>query len=145
MKLQTSTRLAIHAVAQLAARPGAQVPAALIARRSGISVNHLVKVLRTLGRARLVEAARGAGGGYRFRGNPRRVTLLEVMELFEDVGPPRIGGAGARTPEGRALARILEEIGDMTRATLGSVTFATLLQIGRREQLAEESRAKQGR
>ena len=145
MKLQTSTRLAIHAVAQLAARPGAQLSAAVIARRSGISVNHLVKVLRTLGRARLVEAARGAGGGYRFRGNPRRVTLLEVMELFEDVGPPRSAGIGARTPEGRALARILEEIGDMTRATLGSVTIATFLKVGRREQLAEESRPDQGR
>lgn len=142
MKLQTSTRIAIHALAQLASRPGAQLPAAAIAARSGISVNHLVKVLRTLGRARLVEAARGAGGGYRFRGNARRVTLLEVIELFEEVGAPRVDGAGARTAEGRALARILEEIGDMTRATLGSVTLATLLQIGRREQQAGESRSE---
>jgi Rrf2 family protein len=142
VKLQTSTRIAIHAVAQLAARPGTQLSAAVIAARSGISLNHLVKVLRTLSRARLVEAARGAGGGYRFRGNARRVTLLEVIELFEDVGAPRIDGAGARTAEGRALARILGEIGDMTRATLGSVTFATLLQIGGREQQAWKSRAR---
>ena len=130
MKLQTSTRLAIQAVSQLAARPGAQLSAGQMATRSGMSANHLVKVLRTLSRAGLVEAARGAGGGYRFRGNPRRVTLLEVIELFEDVGAPAAQAAAGRTTEGRALARILAEIGDMTRATLGSVTLATLLQLG---------------
>ena len=130
MRLQTSTRLAIHAVARLAANPQSQLSAAQIAARSGMSANHLVKVLRTLSRAGLVEAARGAGGGYRFRGNARRVTLLEVIELFEDVGSAKTDGTAGRTPEGRALARVLEEIGEMTRATLGSVTFATLLQMG---------------
>ncbi|MGZ6124807.1 MAG: Rrf2 family transcriptional regulator [Myxococcales bacterium] len=140
MKLQTSTRLAIQAVSRLAARPGTQLSAAQIAASSGMSVNHLVKVLRTLGRAGLVEAARGAGGGYRFRGNARRVTLLEVIELFEEVGSPAAQAPGARTPEGRALARILEEIGAMARATLGSVTLATLLRIGEREQLAQQVR-----
>ncbi len=130
MKLQTSTRLAIHAVSRLAAHPGAQLSAAQIAAASGMSVNHLVKVLHTLGRAGLVEAARGAGGGYRFRGNPRRVTLLEVIELFEEIGGPTDPLADARTPEDRALGRVLDEIGAMTRATLGSVTVATLMRIG---------------
>ena len=37
-------------------------------------------------RARLVESIRGAGGGYRFCGNPKRVTLLDVISLFEEVG-----------------------------------------------------------
>jgi Rrf2 family protein len=141
MKLQTSTRLAIEAAAQLAAQPGMQLSAAQIAARSGMSVNHLVKVLRTLSRAGLVEAARGAGGGYRFRGNARRVTLLELIELFEDVESPAGRSEGSRTPGGRALGRILEEIGDMTRATLGSVTLATLLQIAERELRA---RGRQG-
>ena len=138
MKLQTSTRLAIQAVSRLAANPGRQLPAAQIAAGSGMSVNHLVKVLHTLGRAGLVEAARGAGGGYRFLGNARRVTLLEVIELFEDLDPSPGQAASARTPEDRALARILAEIGETTRATLGSVTLATLLQIGEREPLPAE-------
>lgn len=136
MKLQVATRLALYAILQLASDPRRQFAAAEIAERFGISANHLAKVLRTLGRAGLVEALRGAGGGYRFRGNARRVTLLEVIELFESVGPGASGDRepGAGSAEGRALARVIEEIDDIARATLGSITLATML------RLVEESR-----
>ena len=131
MRLQVSTRLALYATLQLAADPSTQLAAAEIADRFGISVNHLAKVLRTLGRAGLVEAVRGAGGGYRFRGNPKRVTLMDVVQLFEDLDD-RDGGAedpGASTGEGRALRRVLHEIDDIARATLSSITLATMLNL----------------
>jgi Rrf2 family transcriptional regulator, nitric oxide-sensitive transcriptional repressor len=131
MKLQIATRLALYAVLQLAADPARQFSAAEIAERFGISVNHLAKVLRTLGRAGLVEALRGAGGGYRFRGNARRVTLLDVIQLFEEVGPsPRSDDEpGAASPEGRALRQVMDEIDDIARATVGSITLATMLKL----------------
>lgn len=131
MKLQISSRLALCAALQLAADPGRQFAAAEIAERFGISVNHLAKVLRTLGRAGLVEAVRGAGGGYRLRGNARRVTLLEVIQLFEDVASPERAGEepGAASAEGRALRRVLDEIDDIARATLSSITLATLIKL----------------
>jgi Rrf2 family nitric oxide-sensitive transcriptional repressor len=128
MRLQTATRIAIYAVTSLAAVPGGQLSAGEIAQRFGISVNHLGKVLQTLHRAGLVEALRGVNGGHRFRGNPRRVTLLDVIELFEEVGhgpPPR----SSNPARARALDRVLDEIDQMTRATLGSITIATLLKI----------------
>ncbi len=133
MKLQTATRLGIFAVLELAAEPGRQLSANEIAKRFEISVNHLGKVLRTLGRAGLVEAVRGAGGGYRFCGNDRRVTLLDVVQLFEDVGPSARGSRepGFFTPAGRALHRVVDEIDEITRATLGSITIATMLKLGR--------------
>jgi Rrf2 family protein len=131
MRLQVATRLALYAVLQLAAEPTRQFAAAEIAERFGISVNHLAKVLRTLGRAGLVEAARGAGGGYRFRGNAKRLTLLEVIQLFEDVG--RGGraddGTGGATAEAHALGRVLDEIDDIARATLSSITVATMVKL----------------
>lgn len=131
MRLQTASRIAVFAMLDLAARPGSPIPAAGIAERYGISVNHLAKVLRTLSRAGLVEAERGAGGGYRFSGNPRRVTLLEVILLFETVGPERDPAreAGAETAEGRALRGVLHEIDDIARATLSSITVATMLKM----------------
>ncbi len=131
MKLQIATRIALYAVLDLASAGGAQLSAGEIAERFGISVNHLSKVLAVLGRAGLVESLRGAGGGYRFRGNARRVTLLDVVELFEDVGPNDRGSAepGAESPEGRALRRVLDEIDDIARATLGSITLATMLKL----------------
>jgi len=131
MRLQIATRLALYAVLQLAADPRRQFAAAEIAARFGISVNHLAKVLRTLGRAGLVEALRRAGGGYRFRGNAKRVTLLDIVQLFEDVGrdgsKPDEPGAGSA--EGQALQCVLHEIDDIARATLSSITIATMLKL----------------
>jgi Rrf2 family protein len=131
MRLQVATRLALYAALQLAADPSKQVAAAEIAERFGISLNHLAKVLRTLGRAGLVEAVRGAGGGYRFRGNAKRVTLLDVIQLFEDVASDGRGDdePGATTAEGRALGGVLDEIDDIVRATLSSITLATMLKL----------------
>jgi Rrf2 family protein len=139
MKLQTSTRLALYSALLLAGDPRRQFAAAEIAQRFGISVNHLAKVLRALGRAGLVEAVRGAGGGYRFRGNVRRVTLFDVIQLFEDVASDgRLDAdAGVATAEGRALRRVLDEIDDITRATLRSVTLATMLKLAEEPPAAE--------
>ncbi|HET9596259.1 MAG TPA: Rrf2 family transcriptional regulator [Anaeromyxobacteraceae bacterium] len=133
MRLQISTRLALYAALQLAADPSKQFAAAEIAERFDISVNHLAKVLRTLGRAGLVEAVRGAGGGYRFRGNVKRVTLMDVVQLFEDLGANGRGDdePGAASEEGRALRRVLDEIDDIARATLSSITLATMLKLVR--------------
>jgi Rrf2 family protein len=131
MRLQKATRFALYAVLELARDPSRQFSAGEIAGRFDISEHHLSKVLRTLGRAGMVEALRGAGGGYRFRANVRRVTLLDVIQLFEEVGARGEGARepGGRTPEGRALARVLEEIDQIARATLGSITLATMAKL----------------
>ncbi len=127
MKLQTATRLALYAVMALSREPERQFSTAELADRFDVSEHHLAKVLRTLGRAELVEAVRGAGGGFRFSANPKRVTLLDVIGLFEDITSP-VGPKepGVRTHEGRALGAVLAEIDDVARATLGSITLATL-------------------
>jgi Rrf2 family protein len=140
MRLQKATRFALYAVLELARDPERQFSAGEIAERFEISGHHLSKVLRTLGRVGLVEALRGAGGGYRFRGNPKRVTLLDVLQHFESLAVKDAAREpGARTPEGRALGRVLEEIDDIARATLGSITIGTmrkLIEQDRREQPA---------
>lgn len=131
MKLQKNTLYGVYAILEIAARPGEQVSAAEIARRYRISPHHLAKVLRALGRARLVESARGQGGGYRFCGNAKRVTLMDVIQLFEDVGAPANapGGAGGRTAIERALAALLAEIDEIARSTFASMTLASLLKL----------------
>jgi Rrf2 family protein len=144
MKLQVATRIALYAVLDLAADPAKQLSGAEIAARFDVSGHHLSKVLRNLVRAGLVEAVRGAGGGYRFRGNAKRLTLLDVIQLFEEVGP----GAeeerepGAATLPGRAMRRVLDEIDATARATLSSVTIATMLKLVEAERAAAPSSAK---
>ena len=127
MRLQISTQLAIFAVLELAARAGQQLSVADIGEKYGVSSHHLAKVMHVMGRAGLVRSVRGAGGGYQFAGNARRTTLLDVVQLFEDansVEPDR--RAADATPEGQALRQVLSEIDDIARATLGSITIATM-------------------
>jgi Rrf2 family protein len=132
MRLQTATALALHAVLELAAEPKRQLSAADLAAAHGASAHHLAKVLRRLGRAELVEAVRGAGGGYRFVGNARRLTVMDVIDLFETIGAPAGGHGDGATPSAQALGAILAEIDEHAVATFRSVTIATMLKLTRR-------------
>jgi Rrf2 family protein len=135
MNLQVSSRLAIFALLELAARPDRQLSVAEIGGKYAISSHHLAKVMRALSRAGLVRSARGAGGGYQFSGNARRTTLLDVIRLFETMGPANArSGAQDRTAAARALRELLGEIDDIASATLGSVTIATMLKLVDRHQ-----------
>jgi Rrf2 family protein len=136
VRLQKNTSIALCSILEAAADPARQVVAADVAEKYGVSVHHLAKVLRQLGRAGLLESARGVGGGYRFVGNARRVTLLDVVELFEDISARKAEGweREASTDEGRGIARVLDEIDQTARAVLGSITIATMLRIVARER-----------
>ncbi len=138
MKLQISSRLAVFAVLELAAQPERQLSVAEIGQKFGVSNHHLAKVMNVLGRANLVRSARGAGGGYQFIGNARRVSLLDIIQLFENLGPEEADNDSAdTTDEGLALNRVLGEIDDIARATLGSITVATMLKLVDRQHPAE--------
>jgi Rrf2 family protein len=141
LKLQTATSLALVSVLEAAANPGRTVSAADIAVKYGASIHHLAKVLRELGRAGVVESARGVGGGYRFTGNAKRLTLMDVIERFEDISArsPDAGGARPATDVGRALARVLAEIDETAKATFGSITIDTMLKLVVRERAAAAS------
>jgi Rrf2 family nitric oxide-sensitive transcriptional repressor len=79
--------------------------------------------------AGLLSAARGAGGGYRFTGNPKRVTLADVIELFEKDGAVSRRAQGRRPDEQEALEEIFAEIDETAKATFRSITLATMLKL----------------
>jgi Rrf2 family protein len=135
VRLQQATRCALFAVLELAQDPERQISAPDIAEKYGISANHLAKVLRDLVRAGLVESMRGAGGGYRFCGNAKRVTLYEVVHMFEDIGSNtgRRSEGGDSSDIGRALGQVMNEIDETAVSTLKSITLATLLKLIRRD------------
>jgi Rrf2 family protein len=143
MRLQISTRLAIFAALELTAREGRQVSVADIGEKYGVSSHHLAKVMHVMGRAGLVRSVRGAGGGYQFAGNPRRVTLLDVAQLFEELSSvEHDGGTATATPEDQALREVLNEIDDIARATLGSITIATMRKLVDRRETNGAKRSK---
>jgi len=135
MRLQKATRFALYAVMELASSSEHYVSAAEVATKYGISLNHLAKVLRTLGRSGLVEASRGVGGGYRFVANAKRTTLLQIIQLFENIDPITAGERepGDSTEAGLTLKRVLEEIEDTARATLSSISLDTMIKMTRRQ------------
>ena len=155
MKLQKNTLLALYSVIEFAADPARHISVAEIADRHGVSAHHLAKVLSELARAGVVESVRGVGGGYRFAGNSRRLTLMDIIALFEDFEPH----AGARNPPDArthrpdngaaprrdadvhaaravdmALGAVLSEIDEIAKATFRSITLATMLQLILRQQ-----------
>ena len=134
MRLQKSTQFALYAVLELAADPERQLSTADIAARYGISAHHLAKVMRRLVRAGLIQSVRGVGGGYRFSGNVRRVTLWDVMERFEpDAQGVEDDEAAIGTPISQALDNVRAEIDDLTRATMQSITLKSLLKFAPKE------------
>lgn len=134
--MQTSSRLAIFALIELASNPDRQISAAEIGNKYRVSAHHLAKVLLTLGRAGLVQSIRGVGGGYSFSGNAKRLTLLEIISLFEDTSTEcKLANPSEATDEEWALFDVSREINDIALSTYGSITIATLLkQVERRKK-----------
>ena len=131
MRLQTNTLLAIYSVIEFAADPTRTIAAAEIAHKHGVSAHHLAKVLSELARANVVESVRGAGGGYRFAGNARRLTLHDIIRMFEDLDSrpaPRARADAPRAVE-LALSEVLAEVDDIARSTFSSITIATMLRL----------------
>jgi hypothetical protein len=70
----------------------------------------------------------------------RRLTLMDVIQIFEDIAP-RPAGLRA-TAVARALDSVLAEIDEHAKATFGSITLATMLRlVARREADAEAARS----
>lgn len=127
MKLQTATRLGLYAILELARNPERTLSSAELAERFGVSNHHLAKVLGVLSTAGLVRGGRGAAGGYRFTGNRRRITLMDIVALFEPAPGNRAKEPGEGTDIGAALQRVLLEIDEIAEATLASITLETML------------------
>jgi Rrf2 family protein len=143
MKLQQNSLLALYSLVEFAGDPTRHISAAEIAGKYQVSPHHLAKVLAELARAGIVQSVRGVGGGYRFAANARRLTMLDVISRFEDVGsgnPERNG----RTPADRALATVLAEIDEIAKATLKSITLATLMRLVQQKSIATAAAGEAG-
>ena len=72
---------------EFASDPERYVSAAEIAEKYGVSSHHLARCLPNSRASGIVESVRGAGGGYRFAGNARRLTLMDIIDMFEEIAP----------------------------------------------------------
>lgn len=54
-----------------------------LAKAANVPANYLSKILWTLGKAGIIDATRGTGGGYRLRRKAEDIRLIEIVGLFE--------------------------------------------------------------
>lgn len=128
MRLQKATRCALFAITELAAEPNRPISAGEIAGKYGLSLNHLAKVLTALAQTGLIEAVRGAGGGYRFVGDAHRTTLMDIITLFQPADPR----APAPTPGARALTQMLDTMEDRARTPFAAMTVEEMVRLAGR-------------
>lgn len=84
MRLTLHTDFALRLLMLLALEPGELHTIAEVARRYGVSRNHLVKVAQTLIQAGFVESVRGRRGGLRLAKKPAEIGLGAVVRATED-------------------------------------------------------------
>ncbi|CCO07541.1 RrF2 family transcriptional regulator [Desulforamulus hydrothermalis] len=133
MKLSQATDYAFRAVLFLARLPkGQPVEAKVIADQERIPIRFLLKILRLLTAAGIVESFRGVGGGYALAREPHQITMQDVVEAVE--GPPVVNRClvapeecsknfTARCPLHKALLAIQQTL----NRELAGYNFADLL------------------
>jgi Rrf2 family protein len=133
MTITRSTRYALYAAAEMAMAGDAPVTVTEVARRYRIPGGALAKVFQQLVRAGVAVGTRGIGGGYRLARPASKITVLDVMRVFER---PRTPGAcvlhdrpGEQCPQTSVcnLHWLFEEVDELVRCTYESVTLETLV------------------
>lgn len=126
--ISQTTEYALRATAALARCGGCPRTGRALAAETRIPRGYLTKVLAPLVRARLVQASRGAGGGYSLGRDPASVALIEVIHAIEppaqppDPGDARLCALHRRID--RATASYQAAFADCTLADLAAAPRA---------------------
>lgn len=124
MNLSKSTRYALYAAAEMARAGETPTTVGAVSARYRIPEGALAKVFQQMVRAGLATGTRGIGGGYRLARPSSKISVLDVVRVFER---PRESGP---EPVDRSVQWLLEEVDELVQSTFESVTLRTL--IGRR-------------
>lgn len=85
MQLSTKSRYGTRLLIDLAChRDQWPVQIGAISKRLQISVKYLEQIIRILKKSQLVTSYRGAKGGYTLAKEPEKITLGEIVRLFEN-------------------------------------------------------------
>jgi Rrf2 family protein len=88
MKMSEGVEWAIHCVVILAALPASTaLPGKALAEYHGVSETYLLKHLKALTKAELLQSVPGPRGGYRLAREARSITFLDIVEAIEGKEP----------------------------------------------------------
>jgi Rrf2 family transcriptional regulator, cysteine metabolism repressor len=130
LKLTTRSEYALLALVHLARHEGAgYLSVQSIAEAKGIPAKFLEQILLTLKHARYVRSLKGQRGGYRLARPAGKVSLAEVIRLFDGALAPTESVSKyfyESTPieKERSLLKVFKQIRDMVSAKLEQTTLA---------------------
>ena len=133
MMISTRGRYALRVMIDLAENSdGSYLAMKEVAKRQGISLKYLERILPLLVDGGLVEGLRGKGGGYRLTREPEDYPVGEILRLTEgDLAPVPCLEKGARPCERAAGCKTLplwKDLNDLVNGFLDSKTLADLMQ-----------------
>ena len=138
MTITKSTRYALYAAAEMAQAGAGLVTVAGVAARYGIPEGALAKVFQQLVRSKLAVGTRGIGGGYRLARPASKITVLDVLQVFERPREPGVcllhDNPGTPCP-GMSTCQLhwlFSEVDELVRCTYESVTLETLVKRAQR-------------
>jgi Rrf2 family protein len=133
MKVSTKARYGLRVMMALANRFG-QGPVFLkdIAREQELSDKYLSRIVIDLRSAGLLDAFRGANGGYVLTRSPEKITVGQVVNVLEDMTPVecvRDSGICDRV-ETCSANEVWRRLNKAIQETLDSMTLADMLTLG---------------
>jgi Rrf2 family protein len=131
MKLSRTVAYAIGAALQLASdNPECPISANSLANGGLAPKRFLLHILRSLVTHGVLVSSRGAEGGYSLARSPSEITLLEIVEAFDNSIAPGIPEVPAIDSEiHQRLFKSLEDASESARRELKKLTLADLLAV----------------
>lgn len=143
--ISLTAKYALRAIVFLASCEGPEpfVSAAEIAEATFVPHDYLLKVLRELDEANVVESRRGPGGGYSLIKSPDELSVLEVVMAVDTIPrisecPLGISGHVKLCP----LHRMLDDVSRQVEDTFRETTIEDLVPLRRRQRSCDFPKRK---
>ncbi|MCX6983929.1 MAG: Rrf2 family transcriptional regulator [Lentisphaerae bacterium] len=140
MRLSTKSRYGLRILLQIAMdnRDGKAAQGKSISKKQEISEPYLEQIMIPLKNAGLVRTTRGCNGGYFLNKDPKEITILNVIELFEGeftlVDCVSDGKSCSRI-KGCMTSNVWRKIASSLRETADKITLESILEENKDNEL----------
>jgi Rrf2 family protein len=146
INLSRTVLYAIKATTELVrAEPDKTISAAVLAKHGEMPPRFLLQILGTLVSHGILRSTRGVDGGYCINRPPEEITLLDIIESFEQEPTAAQSELPAIIPfASDRLSGVLQRSFDAARHELGQVTMADLIDDMQRSPVNVVVQSKRG-
>lgn len=133
MRLTTFSEYALVALMYICRNQGTgNIPLSKIVKEHGLPVKYMEHIMHKLSRSGVLISAKGKNGGYRFAVPADRITIAQIVRLFDGPLAPTESASTyfyRSTPieKEKKIHRLMKEVRDYISARLESLTLKDML------------------